>query len=86
MPDPRPALDPDLLRTASHLLEQTAGEVEIWLSVRQIAERLAVSRSQVRKWLDADQFDEVVVFSRRCQRVSEASYQRFVTKYRRKTA
>jgi excisionase family DNA binding protein len=71
---------------ASRLLEQTQRELEIWLSVRQIAERLGVSRSQVRKWLDNNQFDEVVVFSRRCQRVSEASYQRFVTKYRRKTA
>lgn len=57
-----------------------------WLSVREVARRLSVSTWQVRKWLDADQFDEVVVFSPKLTRIAVGAYDRFVAKNRRATA
>lgn len=63
-----------------------AAEHEEWLSVSTIAQRLEVSTWQVRKWIDAGQFDEIAVFSRKLTRVSRAAYDRFVGKYRRASA
>lgn len=57
-----------------------------WLSVGTIAQRLEVSTWQVRKWIDAGQFDEIAVFSRKLTRVSKAAYDRFVDKNRRESA
>jgi hypothetical protein len=53
-----------------------------WLSVRDVATRLSVHPKQVRKWIDAGQFDEIAVFSARVTRISLAAYQRFVEKSR----
>jgi transposase-like protein len=53
-----------------------------WLSVRDVARRLSVNPKQVRKWIQAGQFDEIVVFSTRLTRISLAAYQRFVEKSR----
>jgi hypothetical protein len=53
-----------------------------WLTVRDVSRRLSVSQKQVRKWIDAGQFDEIAVFSARLTRISFAAYQRFVTKSR----
>lgn len=51
-----------------------------WLTVREVAARLSVSRQQVRKWIQAGQFDEIVVFSVRLTRISRGAYERFVQK------
>jgi hypothetical protein len=51
-----------------------------WLSIRTVADLLSVSPRQVRKWLEAGQFDVYVVFSKRVTRISRASYLRFVQK------
>lgn len=51
-----------------------------WLTVRAVAERLSVSQWQVRKWMQAGQFDEIAVLSPRLTRISRASYERFVTR------
>lgn len=53
-----------------------------WLTIRDVAARLSVSQKQVRKWITAGQFDEIVVFSPRLTRISLASYQRFLEKSR----
>lgn len=53
-----------------------------WLSIRDVAKRLSVSSWQVRKWVEAGQFDEIAVFSPRLTRISLESYQRFVKKTR----
>lgn len=57
-----------------------------WLTVRDVAHRLSVSQWQVRKWIEAGQFDEIVVFSKRLTRISRAAYLRFVEKYPRRVA
>lgn len=59
---------------------------EDWLSVAQVALRLSVSRWQVRKWIEAGQFDEIVVFSKRLTRISRPAYDRFVAKMQRASA
>jgi transposase-like protein len=53
-----------------------------WLSIRDVARRLSVSRKQIRKWIECGQFDEIVVFSPRLTRISRGAYQRFVDKQR----
>ena len=53
-----------------------------WLTVRSIADRLSVSQSQVRKWMESGLFDEIVVFSPRLTRISKASFDRFMQKIR----
>lgn len=57
-----------------------ASEREEWLSVREVARRLSVNPKQVRKWIQAGQFDEIAVFSARLTRISSAAYRRFVKK------
>lgn len=57
-----------------------------WLSIRTVAVRLSVSPWQVRKWLEAGQFDEVVVFSPKLTRISKGAYDRFVAKNRQASA
>jgi DNA-directed RNA polymerase delta subunit len=57
-----------------------------WLSIREVAHRLSVSTWQVRKWLDADQFDEIAVFSKKLTRISKGAYDRFVAKNQRVSA
>lgn len=59
---------------------------EDWLSVAQVAVRLSVSPWQVRKWIEAGQFDEIVVFSKRLTRISRPAYDRFVAKMQRASA
>lgn len=49
-----------------------------WLTVREVAHRLSVHPRQVRKWIRAGLFDEIVVFGPRKTRISLASYRRFV--------
>jgi len=51
-----------------------------WLSIKEVAAKLSVSSRQVRKWMLAGKFDEIVVFSERVTRISLASYLRFVEK------
>ncbi len=51
-----------------------------WLSVTAVAIKLDVSTWQVRKWLEADKFDEIVVFSPRLLRISVAAVDRFIAK------
>ncbi len=53
-----------------------------WLSVSEVAKRLSVSKSQVRKWIAAGLFDEIVVFSPRLTRISRSSFDRFMKKSR----
>ena len=62
--------------------DQIAADLEEWLSIQTVAERLSVTHRLVRKWIHAGQFDEVAVFSPRVIRISVASYQRFVKKSR----
>lgn len=57
-----------------------------WFTVREIAARLSVSTWQVRKWLEAGQFDEIVVFSPKLTRISRGAYDRFVAKNRQASA
>ena len=57
-----------------------------WLTVRAVSERLSVSTWQVRKWLEAGQFDEIVVFSPKLTRISKGAYDRFVAKNRQASA
>lgn len=57
-----------------------------WLTVRAVAEKLSVTTRQVRKWIAAEQFDEVKRFSRKLVRISRGSYDRFVAKERRESA
>jgi excisionase family DNA binding protein len=57
-----------------------------WLSIREVAHRLSVSTWQVRKWLDAGQFDEIAVLGKRLIRISRGSYERFVAKNQRVSA
>jgi excisionase family DNA binding protein len=57
-----------------------------WLTIREVARRLSVSQWQVRKWIEAGQFDEIVVFSKRLTRISHGAYLRFVEKYPRRVA
>lgn len=51
-----------------------------WLTVRAVASKLSVSERQVRKWIAAGQFDEIVAFSTRLTRISQASFARFIAK------
>lgn len=57
-----------------------------WLTVREVARLLSVSRWQVRQWMETDQFDEIVVFSERLTRISRGAYDRFVAKQRQASA
>lgn len=57
-----------------------------WLSIKDIAATLGVSRALVRKWLHAGQFDEYVVMNQRVIRISRASYHRFIEKQKRSCA
>lgn len=57
-----------------------------WLSVQDVAKKLSVSSWQVRKWIEAGQFDEIVVFSKRLTRISRPAYDRFVAKMQRASA
>lgn len=57
-----------------------------WLTVKAVSERLSVSTWQVRKWLEAGQFDEIVVFSKKLTRISKGAYNRFVAKNRQASA
>lgn len=57
-----------------------------WLSPADVARRLSVSAWQVRKWVEAGQFDEIAVFSKKLTRISRPAYDRFVAKNRRATA
>ena len=59
---------------------------EEWLTVKAVAGKLSVSTWQVRKWLEAGQFDEIVVFSKKLTRISQGSYDRFVAKNRQASA
>jgi hypothetical protein len=58
--------------------EEAAGEE--WLSIARVALKLSVSTWQVRKWLEAGQFDEIAVFSKRVTRISRPSFERFVAR------
>lgn len=57
-----------------------------WLSVREVAQRLDISTWQVRKWISAGQFDEIVTFSKKLTRISKGAYDRFVAKNRQASA
>lgn len=61
-------------------------ETPDWLSIREVAEKLSVSSWQVKKWIEAGQFDEIVVFSRKLTRISRGAYDRFVAKNRQASA
>lgn len=64
---------------------ERAEEAE-WLSPRAVAGKLSVSTWQVRKWIEAGQFDEIVVFSKKLTRISQGAYDRFVAKNRQASA
>ena len=57
-----------------------------WLSPRTIARKLEVSTWQVRKWIEAGQFDEIAVLGPKLTRISKAAYDRFVAKNRQASA
>ena len=57
-----------------------------WLTVQSVADRLSVSAWQVRKWLEAGQFDEIAVLGPKLTRISKGAYDRFVAKNRQASA
>lgn len=75
-----------LLRRHGTVRTEHADQKVEWLTVKAVADRLSVSRWQVRKWMDAGQFDEIAVFGKKLTRISTGAYDRFVEKNRQASA